>query len=58
MAVYLWLLVKAGIAPRTALYMSARAKKIEWIPLWQVSPKRLAKSSGGLTKKRLRPPVR
>lgn len=58
MAVYLWLLIKARIAPKTALLASAKAKGIKWLPLWQVSPKRLAKPVGGLKKKQLRPPVR
>lgn len=58
MAIYLWLLIKARIAPKTALLASAKAAGIKWVPLWVVSPKRLAKRVGGLTKRQLRPPVR
>jgi hypothetical protein len=43
MAIYLWLLIKARIAPKVALFASATSKGIEWIPLWQVSPKRLSR---------------
>lgn len=42
-AVYLWLLIKARIAPRTALCASAAAKGVQWASLWSVSPKRLAR---------------
>lgn len=58
MAVYLWLLTEAKIAPRTALLASAKAKGLAWLPLWQVSPKRFARSVGGLKKKQLQLPVR
>lgn len=57
LAVYLWLLIQARIAPRTALCASAKAAGLKWLPLWEVSPKRLAKTYGGLTKKSLRAPV-
>ncbi len=58
-AIYLWLLVEARIAPRIALTASAKAKKIRWLPLWQVSPKRLAKSAGKkIPKRKLRAPSR
>ena len=41
MGVYLWLLEGYRVAPRTALYASAKAKGIRWVDTWVVSPKRL-----------------
>lgn len=59
MAIYLWLLIKARIAPPIALRASARAAGIKWIPLWAVSPKRLAKSAGKrISQRKLREPAR
>jgi hypothetical protein len=58
-AIYLWLLIKARIAPIIALFASARAKRIRWLPLWQISPKRLAGRAGKkLTLRTLRAPAR
>lgn len=59
LAIYLWLLVEARIAPRIALLASAKAKKIRWVPLWQVSPKRLARYPHQRPpKKKAKPPAR
>lgn len=59
LAVYLWLLIEAGVAPRVALCASAKAKGLRWVPLWQVSPKRLAGLAQQYhTKKGLKPPKR
>jgi hypothetical protein len=41
MGCYLWLLVRFHIAPRIALEASAKAKRITWMPLGTMSPKRL-----------------
>jgi hypothetical protein len=59
MAIYLWLLSAAKVAPKTALFASAKANGITWVPLWQVSPKRLAGLAGKrLPKRKIRPPAR
>lgn len=59
LAIYLWLLIKARIVPRSALFASARTKKLRWLPLWQVSPRRLARAfKGRRVKCRLKPPAR
>ena len=58
-AVYFWLLIEARVAPRTAICASAKAKRLRWVPLWQVSPKRLAGLAQRYhTKKSLLPPAR
>jgi hypothetical protein len=58
LSVYLWLLAEAKVAPKTALLASAKAAGLKWMPLWVISPKRLAKPIGGLKKSQLRPPIR
>jgi hypothetical protein len=55
LAIYLWLLIEAQYCPRSALFASAAAKGLQWVPLWQVSPKRLSR---GRIIKRLKPPAR
>lgn len=59
LAIYLYLLSESGQAPKIALFASARAKKLSWIPLWQISPKRLARlPKHRPSKRRSRPPSR
>lgn len=41
LGIYLWLLEGYRLVPRSALWASARAKRLRWTATWTMSPKRL-----------------